>query len=101
MLFFLVTVRSLIQFRYGSISGKANGEVKEGVVFCTYSALIGKSLSGGKFNTRLSQLEDWLGSDFDGVVSSCVCVLVCVCVSECVLQLSLYNHVRVLMLFCS
>ena len=73
-----------MQFRYGSISGKANGEVKEGVIFCTYSVLIGKSLSGG---TRLNQLVDWLGSDFDGVVSTCACICsTCVCAYACVLK---------------
>ena len=62
----------LLQFRYGKISGKRNDRVKKGVIFATYSALIGKSTAGGKYSTRLDQLIHWLGSDFDGVVSSSV-----------------------------
>ena len=46
--------------------------MKKGVIFATYSALIGKSTAGGKYSTRLDQLIHWLGSDFDGVVSSFV-----------------------------
>ena len=44
-------------------------EVKKGVIFATYSSLIGESQSGGKYKTRLKQLLHWCGEDFDGVVS--------------------------------
>ena len=57
------------QFRYGKISGKCNGRVRKGVIFATYSSLIGESSSGGKYRTRLNQLLHWLGSQFEGVVS--------------------------------
>ena len=59
----------LFQFHYGKISGKRNGRVRKGVIFTTYSSLIGESASGGKYRTRLNQLLHWLGSQFDGVVS--------------------------------
>lgn len=43
--------------------------MKKGVIFATYSSLIGESQSGGKYKTRLKQLLHWCGDDFDGVVS--------------------------------
>ena len=46
-----------------------NGKVKKGVVFATYSSLIGESQGQEKYNTRMSQLLNWCGHDFDGVVS--------------------------------
>lgn len=57
------------QFKYGKISSKHNGSVKKGVIFATYSSLIGESQSGGKYKTRFKQLLHWCGDDFDGVVS--------------------------------
>ena len=60
----------LWQFKYAKISSKENGSVKKGVIFATYSSLIGESQSGGKYRTRFKQLVHWLGKDdFDGVVS--------------------------------
>lgn len=66
---------SVFQFKYGKISSKHNGSVKKGVIFATYSSLIGESQSGGKYKTRFEQLLHWCGEDFDGVVSfrKCVC----------------------------
>uniref|UniRef100_A0A8C9TY68 Strawberry notch homolog 1 (Drosophila) n=1 Tax=Scleropages formosus TaxID=113540 RepID=A0A8C9TY68_SCLFO len=55
-------------FKYGKISSKHNGSVKKGVIFATYSSLIGESQSGGKYKTRFKQLLHWCGSDFDGVI---------------------------------
>ena len=43
--------------------------MKKGVIFSTYSALIGESSAGGKYRTRFKQLMHWLGKDFDGLVS--------------------------------
>lgn len=58
------------QFKYAKISSAVNGNVKKGVIFSTYSALIGESSqSGGKYKTRLKQLLQWCGDDFDGLVS--------------------------------
>ncbi|KAH6933665.1 hypothetical protein HPB50_017430 [Hyalomma asiaticum] len=47
---------------------KVNGSVKKGVIFSTYSSLIGESQGGGKYKTRLKQLLHWCGDDFDGVI---------------------------------
>nr|XP_032803328.1 protein strawberry notch homolog 1 [Petromyzon marinus] len=63
-----ITVHSLSKFKYGKITSKENGAVKKGVVFATYSALIGESQSGGKYRTRIKQLLHWCSDDFDGVI---------------------------------
>ncbi|XP_018098011.1 protein strawberry notch homolog 1 isoform X6 [Xenopus laevis] len=63
-----IQVNSLNKFKYGKISSKHNGSVKKGVIFATYSSLIGESQSGGKYKTRLKQLLHWCGEDFDGVI---------------------------------
>uniref|UniRef100_A0A5K3FI44 Helicase_C_4 domain-containing protein n=2 Tax=Mesocestoides corti TaxID=53468 RepID=A0A5K3FI44_MESCO len=63
-------VHSLNKFRYARISGKANGRVKKGVLFSTYSSLIGESQGGAKakYKTRLKQIVHWCGKNFDGVI---------------------------------
>lgn len=63
-----IEVHSLSKFKYAKISSKANGSVKKGVIFATYSSLIGESQSGGKYKTRLKQLLHWCGDDFDGCI---------------------------------
>ncbi|KAM6986470.1 protein strawberry notch homolog 1 [Aplochiton taeniatus] len=63
-----ILVHSLNKFKYGKISSKHNGSVKKGVIFATYSSLIGESQSGGKYKTRFKQLLHWCGEDFDGVI---------------------------------
>uniref|UniRef100_A0A4W5K3H7 Protein strawberry notch homolog 1 n=1 Tax=Hucho hucho TaxID=62062 RepID=A0A4W5K3H7_9TELE len=63
-----IQVHSLNKFKYGKISSKHNGSVKKGVIFATYSSLIGESQSGGKYKTRFKQLLHWCGEDFDGVI---------------------------------
>uniref|UniRef100_A0A672I3T9 Protein strawberry notch homolog 2 n=1 Tax=Salarias fasciatus TaxID=181472 RepID=A0A672I3T9_SALFA len=40
----------------------------EGVLFATYSALIGESQAGGQHRTRIKQILDWCKPDFDGVI---------------------------------
>lgn len=57
------------QFKYSKISAAENGNVKKGVIFSTYSSLIGESQSSGKYRTRMKMLLNWCGADFDGVVS--------------------------------
>uniref|UniRef100_A0A3B4AVS5 Protein strawberry notch homolog 1 n=1 Tax=Periophthalmus magnuspinnatus TaxID=409849 RepID=A0A3B4AVS5_9GOBI len=47
---------------------KVTNNVKKGVIFATYSSLIGESQSGGKYKTRFDQLLHWCGEDFDGVI---------------------------------
>lgn len=51
------------QIKYGDTA------TSEGVLFATYSALIGESQAGGQRRTRLEQILDWCAPDFDGVVS--------------------------------
>ena len=56
--------------KYAKINSAVNGDVKKGVVYSTYSSLIGESTTvGGKYKTRLKQLVHWAGEDFDGLVS--------------------------------
>lgn len=64
-----IEVHALNKFKYAKISSAVNGNVKKGVIFSTYSALIGESTqSGGKYKTRLKQLLQWCGDDFDGLI---------------------------------
>lgn len=58
-----------LQFKYAKINCPTNGNVSKGVIFSTYSALIGESSGGGKYKSRLKQLLNWCGDNFDGVVS--------------------------------
>uniref|UniRef100_H2YSL2 Uncharacterized protein n=1 Tax=Ciona savignyi TaxID=51511 RepID=H2YSL2_CIOSA len=58
----------LFQFKYGKITAKNNGAAKKGVIFGTYSSLIGESHQQGKYGTRLKQILNWVGEDFDGVI---------------------------------
>ncbi|KAH8874996.1 Protein strawberry notch [Schistosoma japonicum] len=59
-----------MDFKYARISGKTNGRVKKGVIFSTYSSLIGESQGSAKakYKTRLKQLVHWCGTEFDGVI---------------------------------
>ncbi|CAG5124587.1 unnamed protein product [Candidula unifasciata] len=64
-----IDVYPLNKFKYYSkLSSKENNSCKKGVIFATYSSLIGESQAGGKYNTRLKQLLKWLGHDFEGVI---------------------------------
>ncbi|KAK3919054.1 Protein strawberry notch [Frankliniella fusca] len=55
-----IEVHPLNKFKYAKISSSVNGNVKEGVIFSTYSALIGESSqTSGKYKSRLKQLIDW------------------------------------------
>ena len=67
----MVTFLISSQFKYDfKLSSKENGGFKKGVLFATYSSLIGESQSSSsKYHTRLSQIVKWCGSDYDGVVS--------------------------------
>lgn len=56
-------VCGLLQIKYGDTA------TSEGVLFATYSALIGESQAGGQHRTRIKQILDWCKPDFDGVVS--------------------------------
>lgn len=56
-------IYSSSQIKYG------DNTTSEGVLFATYSALIGESQAGGQHRTRIRQILEWCGSAFDGVVS--------------------------------
>ncbi|KAF4083216.1 hypothetical protein AMELA_G00137390 [Ameiurus melas] len=57
-----ILVHALNKIKYGDTA------TSEGVLFATYSALIGESQAGGQHRTRLKQILDWCGPDFDGVI---------------------------------
>ncbi|KAJ2940235.1 hypothetical protein O0L34_g11799 [Tuta absoluta] len=64
-----IEVHPLNKFKYAKLSSAINGNVKKGVVFATYSALIGETQSNAtKYRTRLKQLLQWCGEDFDGCI---------------------------------
>uniref|UniRef100_A0A8C5UCS7 Protein strawberry notch homolog 1 n=1 Tax=Malurus cyaneus samueli TaxID=2593467 RepID=A0A8C5UCS7_9PASS len=63
-----IGAKNILVHSLNKISSKHNGSVKKGVIFATYSSLIGESQSGGKYKTRLKQLLHWCGEDFDGVI---------------------------------
>uniref|UniRef100_A0A915PC79 Uncharacterized protein n=1 Tax=Setaria digitata TaxID=48799 RepID=A0A915PC79_9BILA len=63
-----IKVYALNKFKYSKIGGKEN-DVKKGCIFATYSSLIGECRSAkGKYRTRLKQLIQWFGQDYDGVI---------------------------------
>ena len=63
-----IAVHGLNKMSYAKISADVNGYVKEGLVFSSYLTLSGESQSNERFGTRLKQLVNWCGNDFDGVV---------------------------------
>merc|ERR1719309_1916118 len=63
-----VEVFFLSKMKYAKINSAVNNNVKKGVLFATYSALIGESQGGGKYKSRLKQLLHWCGDDFDGCI---------------------------------
>lgn len=59
-----VDVQALNKLPYSKLDSKSVG-VREGVIFLTYSSLIASSDRG---RSRLQQLVQWCGSEFDGLV---------------------------------
>ncbi|XP_051554543.1 protein strawberry notch homolog 2-like isoform X3 [Myxocyprinus asiaticus] len=57
-----IPVFALNKIKYGDTA------TSEGVLFATYSALIGESQAGGQHRTRLKQILDWCRPNFDGVI---------------------------------
>ncbi|XP_043909748.1 protein strawberry notch homolog 2 [Protopterus annectens] len=57
-----IPVHALNKIKYGDTA------TSEGVLFATYSALIGESQAGGQHRTRLKQILDWCDDNFDGVI---------------------------------
>jgi len=63
-----IDVHFLSKMKYAKINSQINGNIRKGVIFATYSALIGESQGGGKYKSRLKQLLHWCGDDFDGCI---------------------------------
>ena len=66
-----IDVHFLSKMKYAKINSQINNYVKKGVMYATYSALIGESQGGAqdsKYKTRLKQLLQWCGEDFDGCI---------------------------------
>lgn len=64
-----IEVHALNKFKYAKISSDINNNVRKGVIFSTYSALIGESNNKtGKYKSRLKQILQWCGEDFDGCI---------------------------------
>jgi len=61
---FLHVVHALNKLPYSKLDSKSVG-VREGVVFLTYNSLIASSEKG---RSRLQQLVQWCGSEFDGLL---------------------------------
>ncbi|CAN0901876.1 Protein FORGETTER 1 [Linum grandiflorum] len=59
-----IEVHALNKLPYSKLDSKSVG-VKDGVVFLTYSSLIASSEKG---RSRLQQLVQWFGSEFDGLL---------------------------------
>ncbi|KAM6219700.1 protein strawberry notch homolog 2 [Rhynchocyon petersi] len=57
-----IAVHALSKIKYG------DNTTSEGVLFATYSALIGESQAGGQHRTRLRQILEWCGTSFEGVI---------------------------------
>lgn len=57
-------MHALNKLPYSKLDSKAVG-IKHGVVFSTYSSLIASSEKG---RSRLQQLVQWCGQDFDGLI---------------------------------
>eukprot|EP00873_Tetraselmis_striata_P003882 jgi/Tetstr1/424146/TSEL_014753.t1 len=60
-----VEVHPLNKQPYGRLDASNGPGIKEGVVFSTYSSLIAQS---DQRRTRLKQLLEWCGEDFDGLI---------------------------------
>ncbi|KAH8410036.1 hypothetical protein KR009_004503 [Drosophila setifemur] len=64
-----IQLAAISRFKYSRIDSDENENFRRGVIFCTYTALIGESLNAAsKYKTRLRQLVNWLGKRFDGVI---------------------------------
>uniref|UniRef100_A0A669CYV4 Protein strawberry notch homolog 2 n=1 Tax=Oreochromis niloticus TaxID=8128 RepID=A0A669CYV4_ORENI len=63
-----IPVHALNKVSSGGICGGKHYSTSEGVLFATYSALIGESQAGGQLRTRIKQILDWCKPEFDGVI---------------------------------
>ncbi|CAG7722769.1 unnamed protein product [Allacma fusca] len=58
-----IDITALNKLKYGKIPPSL-----QGVIFSTYSSLIGESSLSGKYNTRLKQLIHWFGENYEGCI---------------------------------
>ncbi|KAK9499331.1 hypothetical protein O3M35_002384 [Rhynocoris fuscipes] len=64
-----IAVHHLNKMKYCRINSAQNGNLKKGVLFCTYSALIAQTLHHNtEFENRLDQIVEWCGPNFDGII---------------------------------
>nr|CAD2155239.1 unnamed protein product [Meloidogyne enterolobii] len=65
-----IPIHALNKMKYSKINHPENGSVNKGIIFATYSSLIGESKNqkGSEYHTRLKQIVQWCGRDFEGVV---------------------------------
>ncbi|CAD6187636.1 unnamed protein product [Caenorhabditis auriculariae] len=65
-----IPVFALNKMKYAKISSKENGSIKKGVLFATYTSLIGecRASKSRKYRSRIKQLIQWFGVDYDGVI---------------------------------
>jgi hypothetical protein len=67
-----IEVYQLSKMKYAKINSPANGNIKKGVVFLTYHALVGdrknKESDPNFIQSRLQQLIQWFGVDYDGLI---------------------------------
>lgn len=61
-----IPLHALNKLPYGKLDGRKI-DVREGIVFLTYSALVSAS-AGRSRMTRFKQLKEWCGPDFDGLI---------------------------------
>ncbi|KAF7636928.1 hypothetical protein Mgra_00003667 [Meloidogyne graminicola] len=67
-----IPINALNKMKYSRINHPDNGLINKGIIFATYSSLIGESRidgqKGSECHTRLKQIVQWCGRDFDGVI---------------------------------
>ena len=59
-----INIYSLRDLSYGDLECR----IKQGVIFCTYSCLISARQADGRLHSRLQQLVNWCGPDFQGAI---------------------------------
>ena len=55
-----IDVHFLSKMKYAKINSQINGNIRKGVIFATYSALIGESQGGGKYKSRYIYYDTFL-----------------------------------------
>ncbi|CAJ0579156.1 unnamed protein product, partial [Mesorhabditis spiculigera] len=65
-----IQVHQLTKLKYAPINSAENGKIKKGVIFATYTSLLGECRTGNypDYRTRMQQLIRWFGEDYDGLI---------------------------------